>query len=126
MQARCKLHYCKTCKKGFAAWNPDSMKFWPPCVQKQLYRQVYIGRKSALARTLVQRAVREFPMGLAPGHMAKEMNERKVRHDLPRVPLSLEHSLRSRPIPQHRARLTRCAADCLVRRHANWRRARAT
>ena len=78
MQARCKIHYCNTCKKGFAAWNPDSMKFWPPCVQKQLYRQVYIGRKSALARTLVQRAVREFPMGLAPGHMANEMNERKV------------------------------------------------
>ena len=54
MQARCKIHYCNTCKKGFAAWNPDSMKFWPLCVQKQLYRQVCIGRKSMLARTLVQ------------------------------------------------------------------------
>ena len=79
-EARCKIHYCKTCKKQFASWHPDSMKWWPPCVRRRLYNVLHVGRKSALARTIVDRAVREGPLGLANGHMASEMNERKVAH----------------------------------------------
>ena len=61
-EARCKIHYCKTCKKQFASWHPDSMKWWPPCVRRRLYNVLHVGRKSALARTIVDRAVREGPL----------------------------------------------------------------
>eukprot|EP01048_Picozoa_sp_COSAG05_P017975 COSAG05_NODE_2550_length_2913_cov_5.862829_1_plen_801_part_00 len=73
-----KIHYCKDCSKRFAAWNPDSMAFWPVCVQRRLHRVIYIGRKSAVVRTLASRAIREAPLGMEMEHLAKEVNERKV------------------------------------------------
>ena len=79
-EARATMHKCTQCNKTFAAWNPDSMKWWPISVQQQLKEHVFIGRKSAVARTLKERAVREAKSGMEMGHLASVYNDWQVQH----------------------------------------------
>jgi hypothetical protein len=75
-----RVHQCKDCHCTFRSWNPDSMKHWPLFVRHRLDGEIHFGRKSALERSLAQRALREAPLGLEMEHFAEEVNERKVLH----------------------------------------------
>ena len=79
LDCRGTVHHCKDCNKRFVSWNPDSMRWYPVMIQYRYAREIWFGRKTAIAFSMVQRALRDCPRGLQLDSFAAEYNERQVR-----------------------------------------------